>query len=84
MTKGTENTNSEKNKSTTSKMNTTENKIDLLIDNIGKVVKGHKEQIIQIITCLIAKGHILLEDNPGSGKTVMAKTLAYSLSGEKE
>lgn len=84
MTKGTENTNSEKNKSTTSKMNTTENKIDLLIDNIGKVVKGHKEQIIQIITCLIAKGHILLEDNPGSGKTVMAKTLALSLSGKED
>ena len=57
-------------------------KIDLLIENIGKVVKGHRQQIIQIITCLIAKGHILLEDNPGSGKTAMAKTLAYSLSGE--
>lgn len=58
--------------------------IDVLIDNIGKVVKGHRQQIIQILTCLIAKGHILLEDNPGSGKTVMAKTLAHSLSGEKE
>ncbi|WCO01736.1 AAA family ATPase [Psychroserpens ponticola] len=58
--------------------------IDVLIENIGKVVKGHREQIIQIITCLIAKGHILLEDNPGSGKTVLAKTLAYSLSGENE
>ena len=58
--------------------------IDVLIDNISKVVKGHREQIIQIITCLVAKGHILLEDNPGSGKTVMAKTLAYSLSGEKD
>lgn len=58
--------------------------IDELIENIGKVIKGHREQIIQIITCLIAKGHILLEDNPGSGKTVMAKTLARSLSGEKE
>ncbi|MEY8870760.1 AAA family ATPase [Meridianimaribacter flavus] len=57
--------------------------IDVLIENIGKVVKGHREQIIQIITCLIAKGHILLEDNPGSGKTVMAKTLAHSLSGEQ-
>lgn len=58
--------------------------IDVLIENIGKVVKGHREQIVQILTCLIAKGHILLEDNPGSGKTVMAKTLAYSLSGEKD
>lgn len=59
-------------------------KIDLLIENIGKVVKGHREQIIQIITCLVAKGHILLEDNPGSGKTVLAKTLAHSLSGKNE
>ncbi|WP_460220346.1 AAA family ATPase [Psychroserpens sp. MEBiC05023] len=59
-------------------------KIDLLIENIGKVVKGHRERVVQIITCLIAKGHILLEDNPGSGKTVMAKTLAHSLSGDKD
>lgn len=62
---------------------TTGANIDLLIENIGKVVKGHREQIVQIITCLLAKGHILLEDNPGSGKTVMAKTLANSLSGKK-
>ena len=62
------------------KPTTTVNKIDALIGNIEKVIKGHHEQIIQVITCLLAKGHILLEDNPGAGKTVMAKTLANSLS----
>jgi len=54
-------------------------KIDALVDNIEKAIKGHHEQILQVVTCLLAKGHILLEDNPGSGKTVMAKTLANSL-----
>lgn len=56
--------------------------IDKLIGNIEQVIKGHHEQITQVITCLIAGGHILLEDNPGAGKTVMAKTLAHSISGE--
>lgn len=56
------------------------NKIDALISNIEKVIKGHRKQVLQVITCLIADGHILLEDNPGSGKTVMAKTLAASIS----
>ena len=89
MNQDMENTNAEHPQMDTSilESNSIENagqKIDALINNIGKVVKGHREQIIQIITCLVAKGHILLEDNPGSGKTVMAKTLAYSLAGEKE
>ncbi|MEM0940620.1 MAG: AAA family ATPase [Bacteroidota bacterium] len=57
--------------------------IDKLIANMEQVIKGHHEQIIQVITCLIAGGHILLEDNPGAGKTVMAKTLAHSISEEK-
>ncbi len=55
-------------------------RIDALIRNIEKVIKGHHDQIKLVITCLLAKGHILLEDNPGAGKTVMAKTLANSLS----
>ncbi len=85
MSQGKENANMENPVSESTQVADPSNKnIDVLIDNIGKVVKGHREQIVQIITCLIAKGHILLEDNPGSGKTVMAKTLANSLSGKKE
>jgi MoxR-like ATPase len=55
-------------------------KIDLLVDNIQKVIRGKHQQILYVITALIAKGHILLEDNPGLGKTVMAKALASSIS----
>lgn len=58
--------------------------VDKLIGNIEQVIKGHHEQITQVVTCLIAGGHILLEDNPGAGKTVMAKTLAHSISGAKK
>lgn len=54
-----------------------------LINNIGQVIRGHQDQITQVVTCLIAGGHILLEDNPGAGKTVMAKTLAHSISSKE-
>ena len=56
--------------------------IQRLTDNIETVIKGKRDQIKFVLTALIAKGHILMEDNPGTGKTVMAKTLAQSISGE--
>lgn len=55
--------------------------IQKLVDNIETVIKGKRRQIEFILTALLAKGHILMEDNPGTGKTVMAKTLAQSISG---
>lgn len=58
------------------------NNIQLLVNNIEKVIRGKREQVQFILTALLAKGHILLEDNPGTGKTVMAKTLAHSISGK--
>src|ERR1044072_1306957 len=56
-------------------------KLKLLTDNIGKVIRGKETEVKYVITCLLSRGHILLEDNPGSGKTQMAKTLAQSISG---
>ncbi len=58
-------------------------KIDHLIQNIEMVVKGKTPQIKLILTALLARGHVLLEDNPGTGKTIMAKTLAHSISNPK-
>ncbi|MEO8412387.1 MAG: MoxR family ATPase [Ginsengibacter sp.] len=52
-----------------------------LTDNIETVIKGKRNQVKFVLTALLAKGHILMEDNPGTGKTVMAKTLAQSISG---
>lgn len=49
-----------------------------LKDNIGKVIVG-KDQVVELALCaLIANGHVLLEDVPGTGKTVLAKSIAAS------
>jgi len=47
--------------------------------NVAKVIVGKDEIIDLILTCVIAKGHVLLEDVPGTGKTVMAKSLSKSI-----
>lgn len=57
--------------------------IQKLVDNIETVIRGKRTQIQFILTALLAKGHILMEDNPGTGKTVMAKTLAQSISAKE-
>jgi MoxR-like ATPase len=60
----------------------TNSKIETLIQNIEKVIHGKRPQIKAVITCLLAKGHILMEDNPGTGKTVLARTLAGSIASK--
>jgi MoxR-like ATPase len=49
---------------------------------IGRVVKGKPEAIRLAVVCLLALGHILIEDVPGVGKTTLAQTLARSLGLE--
>jgi MoxR-like ATPase len=56
------------------------NKIKDLIDNVETVIRGKHHELKLVVTVLLAGGHILVEDNPGTGKTVMAKTLAQSIS----
>jgi len=56
--------------------------IQRLIGQIEKVIRGKRAQIEMVITSLLAGGHILMEDNPGTGKTVLAKSLAQAIAGD--
>lgn len=51
-----------------------------LKENISRVMVGKENQTELLLTALLAGGHVLLEDVPGTGKTTMAKSLAKSLS----
>jgi MoxR-like ATPase len=56
--------------------------IQRLITQIERVIRGKRQQIEFVVTSLLAGGHILMEDNPGTGKTVLAKTLAQCISSD--
>jgi MoxR-like ATPase len=53
--------------------------LSLLVDQISTIVVGKRPQIEDCIACLLAAGHLLIEDVPGVGKTTLAHTLALSL-----
>ena len=61
-------------------MTTSSNKLKSLTENIETIIRGKPQEIKYVVAALLARGHILLEDNPGAGKTVLAKTLAQSIS----
>lgn len=50
-----------------------------LINNVGKVIVGKKETIELVLVALLCEGHVLIEDVPGIGKTMLAKAVARSL-----
>lgn len=57
-------------------------KIIEIRNNIQKVIIGKQENIDLVLTALLAGGHVLLDDVPGTGKTVLAKSLAKSVEAE--
>ncbi|MEC0107152.1 MoxR family ATPase [Paenibacillus taichungensis] len=50
-----------------------------LMDHVGKIIVGKDHTIELVMTAIIASGHVLLEDVPGTGKTMLAKSVASSL-----
>ena len=53
-----------------------------IIENCGKVIVGKDEVIRQIGVCLIASGHVLLEDLPGTGKTMLLRAFSKNIGGQ--
>jgi len=51
-----------------------------LRENLSTVIRGKEEAINQLLVALLADGHVLIEDVPGTGKTTLAKALAVSLA----
>ena len=56
-------------------------KIERIINNIENVILGKRPVIEKIVCAMLCGGHVLIEDVPGVGKTLLAETLAKSVSG---
>lgn len=54
-------------------------KLQALRDNMNNIIRGQKHNVDLVLTALLAGGHVLIEDYPGSGKTTLAKTLSLSI-----
>jgi MoxR-like ATPase len=55
--------------------------LDGLRESLGRALKGKAEVVEMVLAALLARGHILIEDLPGLGKTTLAKAVAHSVGG---
>ncbi len=50
-----------------------------VVDNVGRVVHAERDTLQLVVLCLVSEGHLIIEDFPGVGKTMLTKSLARSL-----
>lgn len=63
-------------------MDTTQDFIERIVANVEQVIVGKREAIQLIMVALLCEGHVLIEDVPGVGKTMLARSIAVSLGGQ--
>ena len=56
--------------------------VNSIIDNVEKVIVGKRPSIELLMVAMLCEGHVLIEDVPGVGKTMLARSLAVSLHGQ--
>jgi MoxR-like ATPase len=57
-------------------------RVKRIVDNVERAVSGKREGVFLAVTAMLAGGHVLIEDVPGVGKTLLAKSLARSIKAE--
>ncbi|HLF01302.1 MAG TPA: MoxR family ATPase, partial [Anaerolineales bacterium] len=63
-------------------MANTQDLISRITQNVERVIVGKREAIELLMVALLCEGHVLVEDVPGVGKTMLARSVAVSLGGQ--